>query len=145
MSAVKDLHEILSLELGKRHIEGTRLPACITANLNPRFPLRPYQERAFKFFVNYWEEAFDGKPRQNHQLLMHMATGSGKTMMMAGLIAYLYAKGYRKFLFFVNSTNIINKTRDNFLNPQSSKYLFAPTIAVGDRRVKCAKWLAFSR
>jgi len=57
------------------------------------------------------------KPRQNHQLLMHMATGSGKTMMMAGLIAYLYAKGYRKFLFFVNSTNIINKTRDNFLNP----------------------------
>ncbi|MBK9441320.1 MAG: DEAD/DEAH box helicase family protein [Comamonadaceae bacterium] len=135
MSAVRDLHEILSLELGKRHIEGTRLPACITANLNPRFPLRPYQERTFKFFVNYWEEAFDGKPRQNHQLLMHMATGSGKTMMMAGLIAYLYAKGYRKFLFFVNSTNIINKTRDNFLNPQSSKYLFAPTIAVGDRRV----------
>ncbi|PIQ56521.1 MAG: hypothetical protein COW02_00675 [Comamonadaceae bacterium CG12_big_fil_rev_8_21_14_0_65_59_15] len=61
MSAVKDLNEILSLELGKRHIEGTHLPACITANLNPRFPLRPYQERAFKFFVNYWEEAFDGK------------------------------------------------------------------------------------
>jgi type III restriction enzyme len=135
MSKVKELHEVLSLELGKRHIEATLLPASITANLNPRFPLRPYQERAFKFFVNYWQEAFDGKPRQNHQLLFHMATGSGKTMMMAGLIAYLYEKGCRKFLFFVNSTNIIDKTRDNFLNDQSSKYLFAPTIAVGDRRV----------
>src|SRR3954471_11250256 len=53
-----------------------------------------------------------------------MATGSGKTLMMAGLILYLYQQGYRNFLFFVNSTNIIDKTRDNFLNDVSIKYLF---------------------
>ena len=136
MSDPKNLYEVLTTELGKRHIEGIQLPLSITQNLNPKLPIRPYQERAFRYFINYWQEDFEGKPRSHHQLLMLMATGSGKTMMMAGLVAYLYTKGYRKFLFFVNSTNIINKTRDNFLNSASSKYLFAPTIAVGDRRVQ---------
>ena len=56
--------------------------------------------------------------------MFNMATGSGKTMLMAGLILYLYKQGYRRFLFFVNSTNIINKTIDNFINTRSSKYLF---------------------
>ena len=45
-----------------------------------------------------------------------MATGSGKTLGMAGLILYLYTKGFRNFLFFVNSNNSIKKTKDNFLN-----------------------------
>ena len=135
MVAAKTLYQVLIEELGKRSIDQTKLPASIAENLNPAFPIRPYQERGFKLFLNYWQEAFDGKPRQNHQLLMHMATGSGKTMMMAGLIAYLYEKGYRNFLFFVNSANIINKTRDNFLNKQSSKYLFAETLSFADRRV----------
>lgn len=135
MADVKTLSQVLIEELGKRTIEGTKLPDSITGNLNPAFPMRPYQERAFKFFLNYWEEAFDGKPRQNHQLLFHMATGSGKTLMMAGLISYLYEKGYRNFLFFVNNSNIIEKTRDNFLNSVSKKYLFADTISFGDKRV----------
>jgi type III restriction enzyme len=135
MADMKSLSQVLIEELGKRTIEGAKLPDAITRNLNPAFPIRPYQERAFKFFLNYWEEAFDGKPRQNHQLLFHMATGSGKTLMMAGLISYLYEKGYRNFLFFVNNSNIIEKTRDNFLNSGSKKYLFADTISFGDKRV----------
>jgi type III restriction enzyme len=73
-----------------------------------------------------------------------MATGSGKTLIMAGLILYLYEQGYRNFLFFVNSTNIIEKTKDNFLNPASIKYLFnsfgsgqdRQEIIIGDRRVR---------
>jgi type III restriction enzyme len=135
MAEVKTLYQVLIEELGKRTIEGTKLPESITGNLNPQFPMRPYQERAFKFFLNYWQEAFDGKPRQNHQLLFHMATGSGKTLMMAGLISYLYEKGYRNFLFFVNNSNIIEKTRDNFLNATSKKYLFSETISFGAKRV----------
>lgn len=135
MADVKTLSQVLIEELGKRTIEGTKLPESISGNLNPRFPMRPYQERAFKFFLSYWQEAFDGKPRQNHQLLFHMATGSGKTLMMAGLISYLYEKGYRNFLFFVNNSNIIEKTKDNFLNATSKKYLFSDTISFGDKRV----------
>ncbi|WP_430231212.1 DEAD/DEAH box helicase family protein [Nitrosomonas communis] len=135
MGEVKILYDLLQLELGRKNIENTELPICITGNLNPAFPIRPYQQKAFQLFLNYWQEAFDGKPRHNHQLLFHMATGSGKTLMMAGLILYLYEKGYRNFLFFVNSTNIINKTRDNFLNGQSGKYLFAENLSFGDKQV----------
>ncbi len=64
-----------------------------------------------------------------------MATGSGKTLIMAANILYLYKLGYRNFIFFVNSVNIIEKTRDNFLNPLSEKYFFAPKIKFGDKEV----------
>ena len=53
-----------------------------------------------------------------------MATGSGKTLIMAGAILELYRLGYRNFIFFVNTDTIIRKTKENFLNPNSSKYLF---------------------
>src|SRR5665213_2857048 len=112
MDDTKLLHKILESEFGKRGIEATPVPEFITTNLNQNFQIRPYQERAFQYFLNYWNEKFEGKPNK-HQLLFHMATGSGKTLIMAGLILYLYEQGYRNFLFFVNSTNIIDKTRDN--------------------------------
>ena len=56
-------------------------------------------------------------------------------MIMAGLMLYLYEKGYRNFLFFVNSSNIIKKTQDNFLNNASGKYLFSPKIIVDSKEV----------
>ena len=135
MTDIKTLNQLVFEWVGRREFDKTVVPACITDNLNPNFAIRPYQHSAFQYFVNYWQEPFDGKPKQNHQLLFHMATGSGKTLMMAGLILYLFEQGYRNFLFFVNSTNIINKTRDNFLNPQSAKYLFAESVSFGDKRV----------
>jgi type III restriction enzyme len=64
-----------------------------------------------------------------------MATGSGKTLMMAGLILYLYEKGHRNFLFFVNSTNIIDKTKDNFLNDTSIKYLFNQSLSWANKKI----------
>lgn len=64
-----------------------------------------------------------------------MATGSGKTLLMAGLILYLYKQGYRNFLFFVNTNNIIYKTKDNFLNQFSSKFLFAENIHIDGKNV----------
>lgn len=135
MSDVKTLNQLVFEWVGRREFDKTVVPGSITGNLNPNFAIRPYQYKAYQYFVNYWQEPFDGKPKQNHQLLFHMATGSGKTLMMAGLILYLYEKGFRNFLFFVNSTNIINKTRDNFLNAQSSKYLFAESVSFADKRV----------
>ncbi len=102
------------------------LPEYIESNLNDNIILRDYQEEAFRYFITYCESNLI-KNKQIHNLF-HMATGSGKTVIMAGLILYLYTKGYRKFLFFVNQTNIIEKTKENFLNPSSIKYLFADTI-----------------
>ena len=135
MTDPKRLQQIVFEWCGKKEFDKTEIPTFITDNLNPKFSIRPYQKTGLQYFLNYWNEAFEGKPRQNHQLLFHMATGSGKRMMMACIIIYLYSKGYRNFLFFVNSTNIINKTRDNFLNVGSRKYLYSEQISIGDKRI----------
>ena len=112
----------------------TEIPPYIQENVNQRFELRPYQIGAFENFITYFEnEKMCRKPTQT---LFHMATGSGKTMIMAGLMLYLYKKGYRNFLFFVNMSNIVNKTRENFLNALSSKYLFADEIRLNGERVQ---------
>jgi type III restriction enzyme len=110
------------------------VPAHIRKNLSPAFELRPYQSEAFSRFLFYWDNK---NLRQNQtQLLFHMATGSGKTLIMAGLVLHLYTLGYRNFLFFVSSANIIRKTKDNFLNPLSIKYLFSQTINIDNVNVK---------
>jgi type III restriction enzyme len=110
------------------------VPLDIKNNLNPAFELRPYQIEAFGRFIYYLNNKH--LRQMPSQFLFHMATGSGKTLIMAGTILYLYKQGYRNFLFFVNSTTIINKTRENFLNPLSSKYLFSETVAFGNKRVR---------
>jgi len=114
----------------------SKVPEFIYNNLKSGYGQRPYQQEAFGRFVFYWNEYHERPKGVPIQLLYHMATGSGKTLIMAGLIIYLYEKGYRNFLFFVNSTNIIDKTRDNFFNSASSKYLFIDTISIGDKQIK---------
>ena len=91
----------------------SNMPSYIPSNLNPTFELRPYQVMAFENFITRFES-----PKCPHptQVLFHMATGSGKTLIMAGLMLYLYKKGYRNFLFFVNLSTIVKKTEDNFRN-----------------------------
>lgn len=109
------------------------IPSEILDNLNPKFSLRPYQEEAFARFFHYLH-VYPEKLTPTH-LLFNMATGSGKTLVMAGLILYLYKQGHRNFLFFVNTTNIIEKTKDNFLNKESSKYLFNEKISIDGKFV----------
>jgi len=111
----------------------SRVDNEIVQNLNPKFELREYQKEAMGRFDFY----FNGYQKRQYpaQLLFHMATGSGKTLLMAANILYLYKLGYRNFIFFVNSVNIIEKTKDNFLNPLSEKYLFAPKIKFGEKEV----------
>ncbi|MCM8832083.1 MAG: DEAD/DEAH box helicase family protein [Candidatus Omnitrophica bacterium] len=111
----------------------SRVDPEIVQNLNPKFELREYQKEALGRFDFYFGEY--QKRKFPVHLLFHMATGSGKTLIMAANILYLYKMGYRNFIFFVNSVNIIEKTRDNFLNPLSEKYLFAPKIKFGEKEV----------
>ena len=110
-----------------------KLPKYVTKNLTQKYSIRPYQELAFRNFITYFESEKCHKPTQ---VLFHMATGSGKTLIMAGLILYLYKKGYRNFLFFVNTDNIVQKTKDNFINQTSSKYLFNDEINIDGEIIK---------
>lgn len=129
------LYEVLFNEFGKRTIYDIQIPLSIKDNLKPGFGERAYQKEAFQRFIIYYNEAFEGKGLKPYHLLYNMATGSGKTLIMAGLILYLYEKGYRNFLFFVNSNNIIQKTKDNFLNQQATKYLFNDKIIIFGKEV----------
>lgn len=110
------------------------MPEFIELGLSERIALRDYQKQAFQYFITYYENERLRKNKQIHNLF-HMATGSGKTVIMAGLILYLYTKGYRNFLFFVNQTNILEKTKENFLNSISGKYLFAENVEVLGQQV----------
>ena len=129
------LHEIFNNPFAKRALAQVDLPIWIGDNLRPGFGQRPYQIEAFKRYIYLDQEDLEEKPRKPYHLLYNMATGSGKTLIMAGLMLHLYQKGYRNFLFFVNSNNIIQKTKDNFLNPQASKYLFNDKIVIDGKEV----------
>lgn len=106
----------------------------IINNLNPTFAIRDYQYEALGRFFYYWED-YRQKIDPVH-LLFNMATGSGKTLIMAANILYLYTKGYRNFIFFTRLGNIIQKTKANFLDPHSRKYLFAEKIVIDGKEVK---------
>lgn len=113
------------------------IPKYISDNLRSGVELREYQSKALNRLQYYVEDYVD-KADQTH-LLFHMATGSGKTLLMAANILYLYNLGYRNFVFFVNSTNIIEKTKANFLDPTSSKYLFSEKIVFDGNEVKVSE------
>ncbi|QDY54262.1 restriction endonuclease [Helicobacter pylori] len=107
----------------------TDLPTHITSNLKKE--LRDYQKKAID---NYLEKR-QSNPTQKH-FMFEMATGSGKTLVMAGLILECYKQGYQNFIFFVNSTSILEKTKLNFTDSASSKYLFSENININDENIE---------
>ena len=104
------------------------IPEHISQNLNKE--LRAYQSEAIKRFLLQRQS-----PSTNH-LMFNMATGSGKTLVMAALILDCYKRGYRNFVFFVNADAILEKTKANFCDRSSSKYLFADEINIDGKRVE---------
>ena len=129
------LYKIFEGPFARRALSQVNVPNSIKDNLRPGYGERPYQIEAFKRYIYLDQEELEEKPHKPYHLLYNMATGSGKTLIMAGLMLYLYEKGYRNFLFFVNSDNIIKKTKDNFLNPQANKYLFNNKLVIEGRKV----------
>ncbi|WP_097695596.1 DEAD/DEAH box helicase family protein [Helicobacter pylori] len=105
------------------------LPTHITSNLKKE--LRDYQKQAI---YNYLEKR-QSNPTQKH-FMFEMATGSGKTLVMAGLILECYKQGYQNFIFFVNSTSILEKTKLNFTDSASPKYLFSENININDENTE---------
>ncbi|MFB1310204.1 DEAD/DEAH box helicase family protein [Helicobacter pylori] len=105
------------------------LPTHITNNLKKE--LRDYQKKAI---YNYLEKR-QSHPTQKH-FMFEMATGSGKTLVMAGLILECCKQGYQNFIFFVNSTSILEKTKLNFTDSASSKYLFSENININDENTE---------
>lgn len=123
------------------HDEGMQgkcaIPDYITDNI--KHPLFDWQRKALENLIT----ANIGDEKPNH-LLFNMATGTGKTLLMAACILYYYKQGYRHFLFFVNQNNIVDKTENNFINQQHNKYLFKQKIVIDDKTVNIKKVDTFS-
>jgi type III restriction enzyme len=98
------------------------IPEYITDNLNPSKQLRDYQQKALKHFI--W--LFENDRANAKHLLFNMATGTGKTLVMASIALYLYEKGYRNFLFLVHQIQIKDQAVINFTKYKFDKYLFNP-------------------
>lgn len=115
------------------------LPDYITQNL--RYPLRSYQQEALGRYLYYKNDDNRAIPEQ---VLYNMATGSGKTLLMATIILEKFQQGERNFIFFVNNDNILTKTKDNFLESASGKYLFAEKIVMDGQIVTVREVTDFS-
>lgn len=102
---------------------------------NLKHQLRDYQKQSL-YNLNYTQKDDHVASRFN-QLLFHMATGSGKTDVMAADILYFYHEfGYQNFLFVVNTNAVIAKTRENMLNVQSPKYLFSQSLSIDGETIE---------
>ena len=116
---------------------------------NLKYDFFEWQKSALENFlifdrISELDDFPDLKNNPTH-LLFNMATGAGKTMMMAALILYYFEKGYRHFLFFVNQNNIVDKTENNFIDPSHTKFLFQPKIMHGDNVIPIRKVDTFSQ
>lgn len=110
--------------------QGYVIPEYINQNL--LHTLRDYQDEAMR---NYHYTQTQINPSPQH-VLFNMATGSGKTDLIAGLILYLYQEHkYQNFLFTVNTNSVLMKTKDNLVNENSEKYLFQNKIEIDGRRI----------
>lgn len=122
------------------------IPEFVSKNL--KYPFFDWQKSALENFLIFDRtKSFKNFPELKNKpthLLFNMATGAGKTMMMAALILYYYQKGYRHFLFFVNQNNIVDKTENNFIDSTHNKYLFQPKILLGDQVIPIKKVDTFS-
>ncbi len=113
------------------------IPKSVTDNL--RYTLRDYQIEALQNFIFYNELSKDTKDKDKKHLLFHMATGSGKTQVIASCILYLYEKGYRNFVFFTNANGIIEKTIGNFIKGYGYGYLFEEKIVINRKNVSVSQ------
>lgn len=122
------LQERIIKEFGEKTLRELEIPEYITQNLSKT--LRDYQVNALKHYLLQRQ-----KPSTNH-LMFNMATGSGKTLIMAALMLECYKSGYRNFVFFAPYNNIVEKTKSNFCDERSEKYLFSREISINGEQIK---------
>ncbi|MFA6214976.1 MAG: DEAD/DEAH box helicase family protein [Patescibacteria group bacterium] len=133
----KYLYEELKEKAFDYGISKSQIPDFIVDNL--KYPLFAWQKNAIENFLTYEEIRKEEGGLKPLHLMFNMATGTGKTLVMAALILYFYKKGYKNFIFFVNQNNIVDKTENNFINKSHSKYQFKQNIVIDNKTVQIKK------
>ena len=147
MAKIKKLPLLAELEALEESVFsdqiGWDIPDYIRQNMVHTF--RNYQDQALRFF-HYTRASDRFRLRNIDHVLFNMATGSGKTDLMAALILYLYQEhDYQNFLFLVNTNSVLSKTVDNLITVVSDKYLYRHPIEVEGERVEIRKVNSFPR
>lgn len=123
--------------------QGWLLPSYISENMKHK--LRPYQINALRY-LHLSQDGMEFPNFERNQLLFHMATGSGKTDLMAASILYMYKEhGFTNFMFLVNSNGVLAKTRENLMNQMSAKYLFSDKIVIDNEVVRIEQVVTFPK
>lgn len=132
----ENLKPFPTLEKAKEEVNSflNQLPNLYYIDENLKHTLRRYQQSAL-LYLNWSQKQVDANEKYN-QLMFNMATGSGKTDVMAAVILYLFKEfKYTNFLFVSNTTAVVDKTKENFLNTASAKYLFSAPINIDGERI----------
>ena len=137
-----DLYRTVSEKAYRLGLPFPKIPQYVLDNI--KHSLFDWQKEAFEHFLTSEDVKAVENPHAPTHLMFNMATGTGKTLLMAAMILYYYQKGYRHFLFFVNQSNIVDKTEKNFIDSTHAKYLFTDKIVVNDNTVTIKKVHAFS-
>ena len=140
-NSMPELHEQIKIAIDFGTLPKPEISKYISDNL--KYDFFDWQKEAFQYLLLN-EKRAQGDNEPTH-LMFNMATGTGKTLVMASCILHYYKKGYRKFIFFVNQKNIIYKTEDNFIDSNHNKYLFADKIVIDDETINIKKVDTFSK
>ncbi len=142
MADIKNLYETIGEKAFRLRLPFPEIPQYISNNL--KYSFFDWQKNAFENFLTYQAIKERENPNDPTHLMFNMATGTGKTLLMASTILYYYNQGYRHFLFFVNQNNIVDKTENNFIDNTHTKYLFKEKIVIDDKTINIKKVDAFS-
>lgn len=130
------------IKAAKKFGNKIQIPSYITENL--KYELFDWQREALENFLINENRIQNNVSSPNH-LMFNMATGSGKTLVMAALILYYYKEHkINNFIFFVNQNAILGKTQDNFINKNHQKYLFKENIIIDEKRINIKEVEQFS-
>ncbi|MDD4661910.1 MAG: DEAD/DEAH box helicase family protein [Candidatus Pacebacteria bacterium] len=136
------LYEEIKNKAFDLRIQKPETPSYILENI--KYDLFDWQEKALENFLTYQEIRKKEEQSSPTHLMFNMATGTGKTLLMASLILYYYKQGYKQFIFFVNQNNIVDKTENNFIDNTHTKYLYKDKIVIDNKTINVKKVETFS-
>ena len=144
MATEKYLYEQLESNAYKLRILSPEPSEYSYITNNIKFPLFDWNKNALEKFLTFQKIKEVEQNINATHLMFNMATGSGKTVIMASLILYYYKLGYRNFIFFVNQNNIVGKTENNLIDTNHNKYLYNQSIVIDDKKIIIKKVDVFS-
>ena len=137
MADIKNIYEIIKSKAYDLRLPFPEIPEYISENL--KYGFFDWQKDALENLLIFQAVKEKENPNSPTHLMFNMATGTGKTLLMASAILYYYKQGYRHFIFFVNQNNIVDKTENNFVDSTHTKYLFKEKIIIDNKTVNIKK------